>query len=262
MPHSLGEDARYQAIPLDKIPNVITCVVSPEQTADVSTASLQFQPGDVLLLVNRCVDRILSREDLAYLGFVFASPKMLADEVSKIAFDNDDEVYIIVCAVRFEQGELEAVISMLVDEHQPQPDHAEWLGEYSKRHRVLPVAFVPGGLVALRPDGAVVTFGWQTAEDAPVVNTSPQVNLTTRSLAAQHFPQLAGIRPQRPEAALDCDKCEQWRAAASEKDGDTGCPFCCYLGWCPPSASENLTQRPEAQKSEPPLKRSSWQFWK
>jgi hypothetical protein len=102
------------------------------------------------------------------------------------------------------------------------------------RSGLLPVYLDIGGWVGLRDDGELLEAAWDSdVAPAPVVDR--WLRRTALAVAARDFPELAYLRPQRPEDAVSCPHCGGTGRFAV--DG-VAMPFvlcpCAGLGWLPP----------------------------
>ena len=108
----------------------------------------------------------------------------------------------------------------------------------------LPIFEDMGGWAVLRSSGDVVSYDRETSE---VVPCDAQWTVITYVLAERRFPELAGLRPNRPGSAEECPKCGGSGAAvdalesqgvitpeeAAELSREILCE-CLGLGWVDP----------------------------
>jgi serine/threonine protein phosphatase PrpC len=274
-PHTLREDARAQGMSEEDIATTLrdveTQVISDGIRNDVGQLEsvAPLRAGDWLLLVNRHLLDVLSHEDVAYLASTHASPEVVANELVRLAFENGNIPHAVAVAVRWDDVPVAESVRRLIGSYEPASRHPAWLGEYSRKHEVLPVAFDMGGACCLRPDGGVVGVDWDRPDEPPQPETGFRFNLWALASAARRYPILHTLRPAPPASSLPCPRCETWRRAnPSELEEGGGCPFCCYQGWVvpePPARPRDLTEKQtgtaaaEKGKGSP---RVWWQFWK
>ncbi len=97
----------------------------------------------------------------------------------------------------------------------------------------LPLVTDMGGCIALRPDGAIVTFAWDEPHAFEVVVDDRLRNVALYQ-GSLKYPEITALVPSRPADAIDCPHC-----------GGAGTPllagntipnvicFCGGLGWVP-----------------------------
>jgi hypothetical protein len=107
-----------------------------------------------------------------------------------------------------------------------------WQKELARRFDALPVYSDLGGALLLRPDGAVLSVGWQDEQKAGPADQ--RWSLMGRVAAAEFFPELRALVPTPPASAVTCPRCggaglERWWVDGVK--GVTFCGGCCGLGW-------------------------------
>jgi hypothetical protein len=101
------------------------------------------------------------------------------------------------------------------------------------REHVLPVWRDMGGCYALRPNGEVISFGWDDV--AITVETDPRIRNIALAEGARTYAELREFLPQRPASARSCDVCNGTGTSASlptHLANSIVCQ-CGGLGWLP-----------------------------
>ena len=99
-----------------------------------------------------------------------------------------------------------ALAEYLRTTHEDEPDVAA----AAQTHHALPFWKDIGGCLFLHPTGAVLTLGWDTPSVVePVEDTPHDRNLVhaARASAAERFPSISGLRPERGPNARTCPGC-------------------------------------------------------
>ena len=105
----------------------------------------------------------------------------------------------------------------------------------ARRHGVLPLWSDMGGCLVLRPDGEILTFGWDTPgqlEDVSSELDDRQLVHAARVHAASHFPDIDGLRPVKPHDAVVCPGCHG-AGRLPDVPENVVC-MCGGAGWMPP----------------------------
>jgi hypothetical protein len=93
----------------------------------------------------------------------------------------------------------------------------DWERDIAVRFGALSVYCDIGGALMVRPDGSVLTMGWD--DEQPTV-VSEEWRIIGLAAASYHFPDLAELAPARPATAQPCWRCN-----------GPGCESCFGLGW-------------------------------
>jgi hypothetical protein len=122
-------------------------------------------------------------------------------------------------------------IAELIRAYQTGAAPHDWQRELACRFDALPVYSDLGGALLLRPDGEVLSVGWDDDDARPP--KSPW-HLIALAGAAEGFPELRGVLPSRPADAVSCPQCrgaglERWEVESGK--GVTFCGKCGGLGW-------------------------------
>jgi hypothetical protein len=268
VPHTLREEyARAhpkQAADLDAVPNAVLRTIGPRAADQDPAASSRFElePGDTLLLLSKAAFRGpgVSVEQAAFAAAAHASPAVLAERLADLAFANEDSPYAAVAVLRLDPFSVGDRIEALINEYEPDPNHGEWLGDWAREHRALPVSFDMGGVLSMRPDGSVVGVAWDDPRRSACEKTSCAAHLAALIGASRTYPALEALAPKRPEGAPSCSCCASTDSRPAAK---RGCELCWYLGWRPPEPPPWF-QRPlgaassTASESRPAGSREPW----
>src|SRR5690606_33505435 len=152
----------------------------------------------------------------------------LAERLAEVAFAETDTSYAAVVALRFDDIDFGSTLDRLIDTFEPDPRHGEWVREWSQRERAIPVVFDMGGVLGMKRDGTVISVPWDEPHGALREETSSVAHMAAVIGAAQKYPELKTLAPNRPSDAPDCPQC-----AVLNPDGSRGCPVCWQLGWLP-----------------------------
>jgi hypothetical protein len=90
----------------------------------------------------------------------------------------------------------------------------------------LPLYADMGGFLVIRDDGEILRYDPETATTKP--EEDERWRLVARSAAADRFPELESLRPQRPSASRTCSACA---GAGRVLEGTVRCGMCFGLGW-------------------------------
>jgi len=104
-------------------------------------------------------------------------------------------------------------------------------------HHALPISKDMGGALYLRPDGHILSSGWDTPREVePVVDIRQHRDIlhAARAHAAQQFPDIIGLLPERGPQAVNCMSCDGHGRlkGISDKYPNVVCA-CGGLGWIP-----------------------------
>jgi hypothetical protein len=112
-------------------------------------------------------------------------------------------------------------IAALVEAHRTGTAGDEWQRDMAVQFGGLGVYGDIGGALVLRPDGSVLSVGW---DDEVASEPSPGWRVIALAAASYWYPELAALAPERPPTARPCWKC-----------GGPGCESCFGMGWLPDS---------------------------
>jgi hypothetical protein len=95
--------------------------------------------------------------------------------------------------------------------------------------QALPVYKDIGGALGFDSQGVVIEFDWETEQARPT--TDHRWIITAAVSAAEKYPELREILPDRPPRATTCSKCLGAGKIALTPTSNFGCGECCGLGW-------------------------------
>ena len=110
-------------------------------------------------------------------------------------------------------------IAALVEAHRTGVGAHDWQRDMAVRFGGLGVYGDIGGALVVRPDGSVLSFGW---DDDEAAEPSPGWRVIALAAASYRHPELAALAPERPPTARPCWKC-----------GGPGSECCFGMGWLP-----------------------------
>jgi len=120
-----------------------------------------------------------------------------------------------------QERSLAARISSLVEAHRLGQTSHDWQRDIATRFGALGVYGDIGGALMVRPDGSVLSMGW----DEEQASAAPDGwRIIALAAASYRFPELFDLAPERPPTARPCWKCE-----------GSGCEYCFGMGWLPDS---------------------------
>jgi hypothetical protein len=268
-PHTLRQkflqENPGQPIDPDTIPNVLVRYIGASAPDHEPPATVVWDgiAGDTIILLSKANFRgpCVPVEEAAFAAAIHASPAALAQRLAEAAFANSDTPYAAVAVLRLDDVDVGSAIDRLIDEYQPDPRHGEWLRDWSREHRALPVAFDMGGVLGMRRDGSVVSVSWDDPTGSTREETSGAAHLAAVVGASQKYALLATLAPRRP---LDAKPCSQCAILNPGSDVPHGCPACWYLGWQPPAPPPwlfaPLGERPGVPVTDRAAAKTSW--WK
>ena len=99
----------------------------------------------------------------------------------------------------------------------------------ARRHQALPLYADLGGILFLRPDGEVLV-GSGVSGEMLEVETNRAWNITLRVIAAEQYPELKPLLPEKPPGASTCTSCDG-SGKAVVASGHVTCGGCFGLGW-------------------------------
>jgi glycine/D-amino acid oxidase-like deaminating enzyme len=102
---------------------------------------------------------------------------------------------------------------------------------------LLPTTLDMGGCYAIRSDGEIFSFLWDSPYDLRPEDDPRIINIVLHQ-ASQRYPELAGLKPQKPTGAQICSFCNGTGDPLFGKDlklehNNIVC-YCGDLGWLPP----------------------------
>ena len=104
---------------------------------------------------------------------------------------------------------------------------AEQLREAALALEVLPVTDDWDRDYGVRPDGDVISFN-RVAPYDPRAELDPRGRATVLGYAVWKFPELADLRPDRPDDAVTCSLCQ---GTGQSSSSSSGACLCGGLGW-------------------------------
>jgi hypothetical protein len=101
----------------------------------------------------------------------------------------------------------------------------------AKMAGALPLVADIGGVALLRPDGEIVSMGWDS-DHPPTPETDEAMRLYALVAGSEKYPELKALLPARPTGATDCPQC---RGNGRVTIGSISaiCGRCSGIGWIP-----------------------------
>jgi len=135
--------------------------------------------------------------------------------------------------------ELEATIRARLARYIAETPHEEFTGlpDLAKAVGALPVLGDPGGGMALRPDGTVVSYWWGRP-DTCREETDPRIRNMVLFGASQKYSELRALAPVRPPDAGTCPHCRGTGIHPMSRHPGLEARIACYcggIGWIPAS---------------------------
>lgn len=127
--------------------------------------------------------------------------------------------------------ELSAHVRRRLAEYLAEPDPHN-LRSVVEKFGALPLVGDMGGMFALRPDGEVISYGWDEPHDVAVLRDARLRNAVLFR-GSMKYPELGALVPARPTDAIPCPHCEE--VAAIQREIKNIVCFCGGLGWLPPT---------------------------
>jgi len=93
----------------------------------------------------------------------------------------------------------------------------------------LPVYFDMSGALSITADGSVLFFDWESEEIRPIKDE--RWIMIAAVSAAEKYPDLRGLIPDRPPTAKTCPLCAGSGIQSLTPRHETFCGQCCGLGW-------------------------------
>lgn len=124
---------------------------------------------------------------------------------------------------------LERTILQLVDDYVAADDSPEDLRLLAKRHAALPVTLDVGGALLLRHDGEILEHAWDSPSPLEV-SKDAVLRRAAVVAAADKYPQLSALVPDRPAGAADCLQCGGTGKLVTAV-GSFRCGQCGGFGW-------------------------------
>src|SRR5262245_57475106 len=100
------------------------------------------------------------------------------------------------------RSEVERLIAEFISDGGPDPNGVR---SGVARHRALPLLLDMGGVYALRPNGEIISWGWDDAEVQ--IETDPRTRNLVLFQGGLRYPALTCLVPERPTDALQCHFC-------------------------------------------------------
>jgi hypothetical protein len=117
------------------------------------------------------------------------------------------------------QIDLSAKLDALIESHASGCRCHDWQKDIAIRFRARGVYGDIGGALMLRPDGSVLSTGWDDERAEPAKEGWCLIALAA---ASYRFPELSSLAPERPANARPCWQCR-----------NAGCDYCFGMGWSP-----------------------------
>jgi hypothetical protein len=119
---------------------------------------------------------------------------------------------------------------------EPGGDPAEVVAA-ARTYQLLPIWKDFGGCILLRPDGELLSFGWETPTQLePIPDDAPDRAIVhaARGWASRTFPEVRGLRPERRADSKTCPGCK----GTGHLEGVPSNIVCACggLGWMPTEA--------------------------
>ncbi len=99
----------------------------------------------------------------------------------------------------------------------------------ARRMQALPVYTDMGGALGFTKDGIVLSFDWQSEQVTP--ESDDRWIIVAAVAAAEHYPELRSLLPDRPPTATTCSYCSGRGKVAVTPESKIGCGKCWGLGW-------------------------------
>jgi hypothetical protein len=124
-------------------------------------------------------------------------------------------------------AEIRQAIENRLAEYLSRPDEVWGVADIARQYNALPVYLDMGGMLFLTPSGDVFFLGNEDGD-----SMQPETSIEWRTIAAvvasEKYPELAALRPQRPDSAIDCPECGGTGRVMPQR---LRCGDCLSLGW-------------------------------
>src|SRR6266540_3755379 len=90
-------------------------------------------------------------------------------------------------------AEVEMALSRFLSEFDPDPLDVKGI---ARRHHALPLLLDTGGCVALRPNGELIQFLWDTP-DQVAIEADPKMRHVARAVGSRRYSAISGLAPTR-----------------------------------------------------------------
>src|SRR5947208_16089537 len=101
-------------------------------------------------------------------------------------------------------AQVEAALSRFLSEFDPDPLDVKGI---ARRHHALPLLLDMGGCVALRPNGELIQFLWDTP-DHVVIAADPKMRHVARAAGSRRYAAISGLSPTRTSTSEVCATCK------------------------------------------------------
>jgi hypothetical protein len=205
------------------VPNFLVRSIGADCDQPPSTVRVALTAGDTLIVASWGGELGLDLTTAEMVGAHGAPAELAASIVGRAP---DQRAFTAVATVRVDSTDIGAAIDRLIDRYQPDAHHGAWLGEWARQHRLLPVYFDIGGVIALGRDGSLWGVAWDESPAPVRERGEPMLRIAALAVAARRYPELRALAPVRPTGTRSCPQC----TAPGEQVG-RGCCWCAYLGW-------------------------------
>ena len=127
-------------------------------------------------------------------------------------------------------AEVEVALSRFLSEFDPDPLDVKGI---ARRHHALPLLLDMGGCVALRPNGELIQFLWDTP-DQITIEADPKIRHVARAVGSRRYPAISRLAPTRTSTSEVCPTC---KGTGVIRPGLPNIVCSCGgLGWVPSAA--------------------------
>jgi len=127
-------------------------------------------------------------------------------------------------------AEVEMALSRFLSEFDPDPLDVKGI---ARRHHALPLLLDTGGCVALRPNGELIQFLWDTP-DQVTIEADPKMRHVARAVGSRRYSAISGLAPTRTSTSEVCVICKG--TGVIRADLPNIVCSCGGLGWVPSAA--------------------------
>lgn len=125
--------------------------------------------------------------------------------------------------------ELSRLIEELCDSYLKSEDLGP-IGVVARKYRLLPLYGDSGGVYFLSKEGRVLSYAWDS-ELPPSQERDPALVVAAMVAAAEKYPRLSCLLPNRPSTALNCHACNGLGTISFMETQSARCGVCGGLGW-------------------------------
>ena len=124
-------------------------------------------------------------------------------------------------------AEVEVALSRFLSEFDPDPLDVKGI---ARRHHALPLLLDMGGCVALRPNGELIQFLWDSP-DQVAIEADPKMGHVARAVGSRRYSAISGLAPIRTSTSEVCPTCKG--TGVVRPDLPSIVCICGGLGWVP-----------------------------